>query len=351
MNKLLAWAVLTLAILAGFTARAGSAERFVIELNDTIQKTYLVICRPSGLVLEAKKLGDVNFSSYEECIGSPEYKRFVKVWEGEKTKQEDRDKPMGVISKEANPITNERILAYVTNFEKYAKVKVDRSKLFFGKLHKAIGFCTYSTGEMVLDKEFWNSKNSEYDKETTVYHELGHCILRRPHNDSKSKLFKGETKPCVNSLMFSSALGYKDAYRCFHKNREYYMKELVNKKRTINLNINLYSYDKVNKKWKLTERKKNVIHGELVELGGYSCTLKKYKQKKSKYGYTTQRIMLECTKDYVNWISLWHKFYYYPNSDAWKEGYGSGTHRSSDIRFWDNITKNNYSIFVQAVIK
>ena len=52
-----------------------------------------------------------------------------------------------------------------------------------------VGQClTYANDnrEINIDREYWN-KSTEVDKEYLIFHELGHCILRRSHlEDSRS---------------------------------------------------------------------------------------------------------------------------------------------------------------------
>jgi len=50
-----------------------------------------------------------------------------------------------------------------------------------------LGQCkSYSDGskEIVLDEPYWNRAN-DLEREYLVFHELGHCILEKDHNDSK----------------------------------------------------------------------------------------------------------------------------------------------------------------------
>lgn len=54
---------------------------------------------------------------------------------------------------------------------------------------EAIGQClTYEDGfkTINIDKAFW-SESSDIEKEFLIYHELGHCLLERPHTNVKSQ--------------------------------------------------------------------------------------------------------------------------------------------------------------------
>lgn len=50
-----------------------------------------------------------------------------------------------------------------------------------------LGQCkSYSNGskKVVIDQQFWN-RATDLEKEYIIFHELGHCILDRDHDDSK----------------------------------------------------------------------------------------------------------------------------------------------------------------------
>jgi hypothetical protein len=49
------------------------------------------------------------------------------------------------------------------------------------------GICGMAWGNIVIiDSEFWSFYDS-YTKEDVVFHELGHCVLKREHCDAKTK--------------------------------------------------------------------------------------------------------------------------------------------------------------------
>lgn len=51
---------------------------------------------------------------------------------------------------------------------------------------RVIGQCSYSNDtpyKVTIDKPFW-SKASDLGKEFVIFHELGHCVLGRPHDES-----------------------------------------------------------------------------------------------------------------------------------------------------------------------
>lgn len=80
-----------------------------------------------------------------------------------------------------------------------------------------IGLCE-SSGNMrrvTLAPEFWNSA-SETQKELLVHHELGHCVLYRPHNSST--LSSGDYASIMYPIIMSSSM--------YMNNYDYYQKEL-----------------------------------------------------------------------------------------------------------------------------
>lgn len=82
---------------------------------------------------------------------------------------------------------------YVAKFEadsiaQGAPVKVDNLIVQFGVMDFSAerGDCTISgdlTPVITLDQEYWNSTD-EPGREALIYHELGHCILRRVHRNT-----------------------------------------------------------------------------------------------------------------------------------------------------------------------
>ena len=91
----------------------------------------------------------------------------------------------------------------------------------FGSLQApAVGKCYWqeSYGEryqwIVIDYEWFNKVN-DYYKRILVLHELGHCELRRGHNDNRF------TAGCPLSIMHSNVLPYS----CYLATPDYYMEE------------------------------------------------------------------------------------------------------------------------------
>ena len=82
------------------------------------------------------------------------------------------------------------------------------------------GTCTYGThlpGDVVIDLGFWNN-SSAFAKEMVIFHELGHCYLRRDHKETR---FSNGT---CTSIMRS---GNGDCFDNYNpRTREYYIDEL-----------------------------------------------------------------------------------------------------------------------------
>jgi hypothetical protein len=76
-----------------------------------------------------------------------------------------------------------------------------------------LGQCkSYSDGsqQIVVDEQYWN-RISNSEREYLVFHELGHCILEREHNDERD-----ENGNCI-SIMQSGNNGCKSVYNDNYK--------------------------------------------------------------------------------------------------------------------------------------
>ncbi|NNF35132.1 MAG: hypothetical protein HKN68_13545 [Saprospiraceae bacterium] len=74
---------------------------------------------------------------------------------------------------------------------------------------------------VTIDSEFWN-RSSDLFREFIVFHELGHCALRRDHDESASS-----SGVCL-SIMRSGTTDCFDQYSV--NTRAYYLDELFSKK-------------------------------------------------------------------------------------------------------------------------
>ncbi|MDA8693120.1 hypothetical protein N9L92_03590 [Saprospiraceae bacterium] len=81
------------------------------------------------------------------------------------------------------------------------------------------GTCQYNShfNHVTVDEEFWN-RGSDLFREFVIYHELGHCVLHRDHEESSFD------NGICRSLMRSGVEDCRDAYT--EQNRSYYLDEL-----------------------------------------------------------------------------------------------------------------------------
>jgi hypothetical protein len=71
-----------------------------------------------------------------------------------------------------------------------------------------------------INKKFWETA-SEVQRRILIFHELGHCVLDRRHDDNLIQL--GIYVNAPKSLMYSIPFGYESV---FFEYRDYYYKEL-----------------------------------------------------------------------------------------------------------------------------
>lgn len=118
---------------------------------------------------------------------------------------------------------------YVTRFEDYSelygtkRVVVTDLIIEFGDLKDTfVGLCGKFEGEsprITVDSEWWNSSTTnDAQREILMFHELGHCILDRDHNDNVLPNGKQE------SIMYYRVINSND----YVTSRGYYLKELFN---------------------------------------------------------------------------------------------------------------------------
>ncbi|HFA50910.1 MAG TPA: hypothetical protein ENJ95_18020 [Bacteroidetes bacterium] len=83
------------------------------------------------------------------------------------------------------------------------------------------GQCSYGTAvdsEVTIDQGFWNDFSSHYIREMVVFHELGHCYLKRGHKEGAHP-----DGTCL-SIMRSGLEDCRDNYNL--QTREEYLDEL-----------------------------------------------------------------------------------------------------------------------------
>ena len=88
--------------------------------------------------------------------------------------------------------------------------RINELAMSFGDLGKKadlagpmIGYCDVNGHghQVVVDKTFWDSSN-DIDKESLVFHELGHCLLDRQH------VFELDSNGVPVSIMYPYLVGY-----------------------------------------------------------------------------------------------------------------------------------------------
>jgi len=92
--------------------------------------------------------------------------------------------------------------------------------------HGTVGLCNHRLDQpnhVIIDINFWTSA-SDNSKEMIIFHELGHCILERGHNDDKK-----DDGTCA-SIMRSGRGGCIDFYN--KGNKAAYLDELYTGEKT-----------------------------------------------------------------------------------------------------------------------
>ena len=219
--KWITWIVIGLALCAGFAARAGTNLNPVIIIKTEAGR---IQCKLRSLMLSGDgRVSAAEFNNYDECWKSPIYKSFKKD-----EKVISTGEPYVDTLPEEDP--HPTITKYVKIFETKTGIPASHIKFYIGNTSgKAVGVCSMKKREITINKKYWEGDASEYDKELTIYHELGHCLLNRGHyNPLNHYFFSPELqKNCPKSIMYWQSYGSKDAYRCFHQHRPYYWRELL----------------------------------------------------------------------------------------------------------------------------
>ena len=72
-----------------------------------------------------------------------------------------------------------------------------------------IGLCESSRTlrRVTLDPDFWNAAQNDKQKELLMHHELGHCVLYRPHRSDRVLIPDGIEHTHEASIMYPSIIG------------------------------------------------------------------------------------------------------------------------------------------------
>ncbi len=82
------------------------------------------------------------------------------------------------------------------------------------------GVCEYSedeTPKITINQRIWNTLN-DYDKQEVIFHELGHCVLRRIHQNSEMRAYNN-TQTIPSSVMYPYRIAgtiYRDHMPHYH---------------------------------------------------------------------------------------------------------------------------------------
>jgi hypothetical protein len=112
------------------------------------------------------------------------------------------------------------LAVHISEFEKHCKCKIT-IPIYFLKIKKesTIGLC-YGFKQfwlfryIVLDSEYWDQADT-YERESLLFHELGHCVLDKDHNSemiSEYYFLNYRPKSIMHPYSFYQYRLYRDAY-------------------------------------------------------------------------------------------------------------------------------------------
>ncbi len=124
-----------------------------------------------------------------------------------------------------NPGTGPEFAVFVHQFEADYGISIGNFPIMFGdQSGNVIGVCQmWSDGyrQIQIDPGFWNNTNvSDARRKALIYHELGHCILNRGHDDA---YIPSATYGSIPRSIMNSYLRYELAYPDL---QPYYINEL-----------------------------------------------------------------------------------------------------------------------------
>lgn len=127
------------------------------------------------------------------------------------------------------------VYSYVSKFEQLCGVHVRVPITIKEKLENSnwAGVCYFGRNGkrwIEISQKYWNLYD-EYGREELIFHELGHCVLGRDHDDSLMDLNGYHQIP--TSIMLSYTFGNLNYYR---DNLEYYHKEICDARKLFEIN-------------------------------------------------------------------------------------------------------------------
>lgn len=122
----------------------------------------------------------------------------------------------------ASFLTDPEFHPYIKEFESYHGATIAYVPIGFEDLAGPAGVCYRTTlnGQITnayvkIDRKYWTTL-SEYQRLNLIFHELGHCVLNRPHTP------KDLVTICPSSFMFDTIMDTT----CLRNNFESYLKEM-----------------------------------------------------------------------------------------------------------------------------
>lgn len=129
-------------------------------------------------------------------------------------------------------LVDEQMLPFVEDFEAIYEASIGDVVVRFDKIEKptgAVALCTITTyptseyREVTVDKDHWLDSPRE-TKLNIIFHELGHCVLDRPHLEDK-------TLVDVDQLLYSLPSSFMYPYTFYSKEidfmEDYYKNEMI----------------------------------------------------------------------------------------------------------------------------
>lgn len=104
----------------------------------------------------------------------------------------------------------------ITGFEKefysflryYKKPITDLSIKFSDMAKPNVGLCSISEGEqpeIYIDRKYW-ARTDETMHEQLIFHEMGHCILHKQHDDNGVHIMNSSTPDELDYVMYHTQL-------------------------------------------------------------------------------------------------------------------------------------------------
>ena len=112
---------------------------------------------------------------------------------------------------------------YVKKFEENCNV-VSTVPVMFKELPEGVLGACRNKIVVVINPNYWHHV-SEDEREFLIFHELGHCVLDRRHDNTILLNLNGYIN-MPRSMMYEHVFGYADGYK---QNKEYYWRELCQK--------------------------------------------------------------------------------------------------------------------------